>query len=112
MAGAAGLALLDILEKESLIERVAIKGERLGKKLKEKLLPMAHVGDVRGTGFLWGIELVQDKKKQSPFPTLRPGDRTPLESTFRKGIHHLFGYRTCRNPWRCLCGGTAVHYHR
>lgn len=67
VAAAGGLALMDIIENENLLEQVQIKGKRLGKLLKERLLPLDHVGDVRGKGFLWGIEIVKDKQDKTPF---------------------------------------------
>ena len=67
VAAAAGLALIEILEQEKLVQRVKKKGEKLGNLLKKQLLPLAQVGDVRGKGFLWGIEIVKDKKSKMPF---------------------------------------------
>jgi len=85
VAGAAGLALVDILEKESLVERAAVKGERLGRMLRDRLLPLKHVGDVRGTGFLWGIELVRDKKTKTPFPRSDQVTERLWKQLFEKG---------------------------
>ncbi len=31
------------------------------------MLPLKHVGDVRGMGLFWGIELVADKEAKTPF---------------------------------------------
>ncbi len=67
VAAAAGLALIEILEQEKLVQRVKTKGEKLGSLLKKHLLPLAQVGDIRGKGFLWGIEIVKDKKTRMPF---------------------------------------------
>lgn len=67
VAAAAGMALIEILEQEKLVERVKIKGVKLGELLREHLLPLPQVGDVRGKGFLWGIEIVEDKKTKMPF---------------------------------------------
>ncbi len=67
VAAAAGLALFDILEQEKLVQRVKLKGEKLGDLLKKHLLPIPQVGDIRGKGFMWGIEIVTDKKTRQPF---------------------------------------------
>ncbi len=67
VAAAGGLALIEILEQENLVQRVKTKGEKLGDLLKKHLLPLAQVGDVRGKGFFWGIEIVKDKKTRMPF---------------------------------------------
>ena len=36
--------------------------------LRERLGRHPHVGDIRGTGFLWGIEFVADRDRRTPYP--------------------------------------------
>ena len=67
-------ATLDILERERLVERAAAMGEVLGRRL-ERLRAHPHVGDVRGRGLLWGVELVADKATRRPFPRARSARR-------------------------------------
>ncbi len=67
VTAAAGLAVLDILEKEKLVHRVAKMGPNLGKLLIERLADHPNVGHIRGIGFLWGIELVSEKTTLKPF---------------------------------------------
>ncbi len=64
---AAASMVLEILERERLVERAALMGEILGKRLA-RLLEHPNVGDVRGRGLLWAVELVADKATQAPFP--------------------------------------------
>lgn len=40
----------------------------MGKLLKERLGSHPHVGDIRGRGLFWAIELVQDRSTKRPFP--------------------------------------------
>ncbi len=62
---AAALANLAIFEKEKLVERAATMGAYLSKKLQPlKEHPM--VGDIRGVGLMWAIELVKDRKTKQP----------------------------------------------
>ncbi len=68
VACAAGNAVLDILEREDLVARVAREGPRLGEMLSERLGNHPHVGDIRGIGFLWGVEFVADRDSRRPFP--------------------------------------------
>ena len=42
-------------------------GLELEKLLKEKLGAHMHVGDIRGKGLFWGLELVTDKETKEPF---------------------------------------------
>ncbi|MCP4722912.1 MAG: aspartate aminotransferase family protein [Desulfobacteraceae bacterium] len=85
VAAAAGVALIEILEQEKLVERVRIKGKKLGGLLKKHLLPLAQVGDVRGKGFLWGVEIVQDKKTKRPFKRSLKTVEGIWDNLFEKG---------------------------
>jgi len=85
VAAAGGLALFDILDQENLVQRVKTKGEKLGTLLKTHLLPLAQVGDVRGKGFLWGIEIVADKKTRMPFKRSLKITEGLWEALFEKG---------------------------
>lgn len=60
-ACAVALKNIEIIERESLIERSSELGERLLKELAN-LTEHPYVGDVRGLGFLLGIELVENKE--------------------------------------------------
>jgi adenosylmethionine-8-amino-7-oxononanoate aminotransferase len=86
VAAAAGLATIGILEKEKLIERVARLGIDLGLKLKERLGDHPNVADVRGIGFLWGVELVKDKNGNTPFPRHDKVAERVWEALFQKGV--------------------------
>src|SRR5699024_469090 len=62
LACAAGLATFDIFEAENTIERVRDLGERvIAPKLQEMLEKHPSVGEVRGKGLFWAIELVKNK---------------------------------------------------
>ena len=67
VACAVGRRVLAAMRDEKIEERVRSK-EPL---LREALAPLAghaHVNDVRGLGFLWGVELRGDPATGSPFP--------------------------------------------
>ncbi len=57
LACVAGVAGLEILEKENLIEKAAAKGKILNKKIKEIASRSPHVKEVRGKGLFIGIEV-------------------------------------------------------
>lgn len=71
-ACALALKNLEIMEKEALIERGRILGERLLEEMKE-LEAHPYVGDIRSFGFLLGIELVEDKATKEPASAARVG---------------------------------------
>jgi adenosylmethionine-8-amino-7-oxononanoate aminotransferase len=54
---AIGLAVLDILANEGLVQRVAERGPRLRDELEAALSGCELVAEVRGKGFLLGVEL-------------------------------------------------------
>ncbi|MGA2414157.1 MAG: aminotransferase class III-fold pyridoxal phosphate-dependent enzyme [Candidatus Sulfotelmatobacter sp.] len=66
VASAAGLAVLDVLEKERLQENAL----RVGAYLKNKLVALqgSHplLGDVRGMGLFLGVDLVLDRATRAP----------------------------------------------
>lgn len=65
---AAALTNIEILEREKLVERAVAMGEYFSKQV-QILNEHPMVGDIRGTGLLWAIELVKDKKsKEKPAP--------------------------------------------
>ena len=76
VSATAGLTVLDIMEKEGLVERAAKLEKHFFKRGREKLAHHPTVGDIRGKGLLMGIELVKDKQTKEPFdPTLRAANR-------------------------------------
>ena len=63
---AVALANLDIFEREGLNDRVRQQSPALRATL-EKLYDLPIVGDVRGEGYFFGIELVKDKATRQTF---------------------------------------------
>jgi adenosylmethionine-8-amino-7-oxononanoate aminotransferase len=85
-ACAAGLAVQRIIERESLISRVRVRGETLRRELQDALRRFDEVGDVRGRGYLIGIELVQDRATKEPFPAERALSQAIGRRAFEEGL--------------------------
>lgn len=66
VSAAVALANLDIFEREGLNDRVKENAPAFRATL-EKLLDLPIVGDVRGEGYFYGIELVKDKATKETF---------------------------------------------
>ena len=66
VSAAVALENLDIFEEEGLNERVRENSPLFRAEL-EKLLELPIVGDVRGDGYFFGIELVKDKATKATF---------------------------------------------
>jgi len=86
VAATAGLSVIGILERENLVERVGHQGKILGERLKQRLEGLACVADIRGLGFMWGVELVKDKKTLAPFPRKEKVAERVWEDLFQRGI--------------------------
>jgi len=86
VAAAAGLTVVRIFEREQLVERVARLGEILGQKLRTRLQNHPHVADIRGLGFLWGVEFVKDKGTLQPFPRSDKFAERLWQNIFQLGV--------------------------
>ena len=65
---AVGLAVLDYIVRNKLVDRVRERGPRLLEQLREGLSDSRIVGEVRGRGFLLGVELVDPRDGKSFLP--------------------------------------------
>jgi 4-aminobutyrate aminotransferase len=61
VACAAGLAAIEVIESENLLERARILGDYAMNRMREMAREHALIGDVRGLGLLMGMELVKDR---------------------------------------------------
>ncbi|HEX3198883.1 MAG TPA: aspartate aminotransferase family protein [Propionibacteriaceae bacterium] len=66
VACAAALANLDLFEKEDLLGNV-LGNENAFRATLERLLDLPIVGNVRGDGYFWSVELVKDQASKEPF---------------------------------------------
>lgn len=71
VACAAALAVQQVIERDGLLAKVRRDAAFLQQLLTEKLGGHPHVGDIRGRGFFWGIELVQERGSKAPFDPAR-----------------------------------------
>jgi diaminobutyrate-2-oxoglutarate transaminase len=83
LASAAGLAAIEVLEREELAERSA----RLGRWTLERLQQIAEgsrfIGEVRGQGLFIGIEFVRDRQSKEPAPDIL---QALVEACFERGV--------------------------
>ena len=83
LPAAAGLAVLDVIEEEQLVERARERGEYLQRRLRELQGAHEHIGDVRGRGLLVGLELVEDRDSRRPADEL---GATVTAECLRRGL--------------------------
>jgi len=67
VACAVALANLEVFDSEDLLGNVQRNGEWLGDQLRELMARHEIVGDVRGTGYFWALELVADREHKVAF---------------------------------------------
>ena len=68
-ACATTLANIDIIEKEGLAAKAAEDGKYLKSHFDQLAEKCPIIGDIRGIGMLWAIELVADRKTNTPLDT-------------------------------------------
>lgn len=68
VAVAAAHAVLDQMATGKLLERAEHIGRTVAERTAEWKQRLPLVGDVRGLGAMWGIELVRDRERRDPAP--------------------------------------------
>jgi 2,2-dialkylglycine decarboxylase (pyruvate) len=66
LAAAAGLAVLDIVEKERLAERARTLGTEATEWFRDLARRFEVIGDVRGPGLFIGVDFVEDRRTKAP----------------------------------------------
>lgn len=66
LPAAVGLAVLDVVRRDGLVERARTAGARLRDGLLALQERHERVGDVRGRGLMLGLEVVQDRATKAP----------------------------------------------
>ncbi|ADB50536.1 aminotransferase family protein [Conexibacter woesei] len=90
IACAVGCAVIEELESQRLVEQVARRESALRASL-ETLLELDVVGDVRGRGYLFAVELVADRASKRHFdPSLRVAERA-ASTTLEEGAVVYYG---------------------
>jgi taurine--2-oxoglutarate transaminase len=71
MTLAPAVATIHEMTRLGLVERANKIGAYLGEKLKELAPRHLSIGDVRGIGLFWAVELVKNRQTKQPFNTMR-----------------------------------------
>lgn len=93
LACAAGVATVATLREERLVENAAAMGEVLSAGLTDLADDHASVGQLRGLGLLWGLELVRDRETREPLvPYAAKGEAAEPMAALRRaamerGLH-------------------------
>jgi 4-aminobutyrate aminotransferase len=83
VACAAGLAVIDVIRQERLLENATRQGAHLLNRLKEMQRKYPIIGDVRGKGLMVGAEIVKDPDTKEPGSEL---SREIMTKCFKRGL--------------------------
>ena len=68
---AGALAVQRAVQERALLAQVQSRGRALEARLRARFRESAHVGEIRGRGLFWALELVQDRPSKRPFDPKR-----------------------------------------
>jgi adenosylmethionine-8-amino-7-oxononanoate aminotransferase len=86
IACAASLAVQKVIVRDNLLAQVRARGETLSRLLHDAFDSHPHVGDIRGRGLFWGIELVRDKPGKTPFEPITKLHASIKKQAFARGL--------------------------
>jgi 4-aminobutyrate aminotransferase-like enzyme len=66
LQAAVGMAVLDVIERDRLLDNAATVGAVLKQGLRDRMQRCATIGDVRGHGLFLGVEMVTDRESKTP----------------------------------------------
>lgn len=91
-AACAGAAkVLEILRRDSLVERSARQGERLGCALRSRFESHPNIAEVRGRGLLQAIEVVADRGSLEPFAIELGVSNRIVSEALKRGVFFYGG---------------------
>jgi len=84
VACAAALAVQQVIEREHLLANVCARGASLLARLRDRFGNHPHIGDIRGRGLFYAVELVANRETKAPFaPALQLHARVKREGMAR-----------------------------
>lgn len=86
LACAAGLAVVEEIERQNLMANSVAMGHELKLGLIRLQDRFPFIGDVRGMGLLLAIELVADRQTKEPFPPAFKAFDRLTEAAYRRGL--------------------------
>lgn len=67
VAAAGALAVLNVIRDDNLLDNVRQMGGLLEERLRAAFGQHPHIGDIRGRGLFWSVELVRERERKTPF---------------------------------------------
>ena len=85
ISAAAVAAVLNYIEKHHLFENADSQGRLLG-ELLQQIVTIPIVGELRGKGLMWGVEIVADKATKTPFKSEVGAARLITAECMKRGL--------------------------
>jgi taurine--2-oxoglutarate transaminase len=73
LACASAVASIEVFREEGVVENAATQGKYLGQRLRALQEQHPSIGDVRGLGLFWGVELVRNRETREPLVPFNAG---------------------------------------
>lgn len=86
IAAAVGCAVVKEILENDLVSQVRKRGAFLGEQLRKTFGQHPHIGDIRGRGLFWGIEIVADRETKTPFDPSRGLAAKIKKAAFAEGL--------------------------
>ncbi|MCF2872973.1 aspartate aminotransferase family protein [Octadecabacter sp. G9-8] len=86
VAAAAALAVVSEILERDLISQVRARGAYFETQLRKRFGQHPHVGDIRGRGLFWGVEIVKDRASKTPFDPSRGLAGKIKKAAFAEGL--------------------------
>ncbi|MBZ0261721.1 MAG: aspartate aminotransferase family protein [Hyphomicrobiales bacterium] len=86
LACAAGVAVLEVLQEQKLIENASAMGDVLKGELTRLMDRYPFIGDVRGKGLLLAFELVADRTSMDPLPKALNAFTRLVDLAYERGL--------------------------
>jgi len=86
LACAAGLAVLQEVQRQNLVQAAEQQGVKLKAGLQELMSRYEFIGDVRGKGLLLAFEMVSDRHSMKPLPVSLNAHVELVEEAYQRGL--------------------------
>jgi adenosylmethionine-8-amino-7-oxononanoate aminotransferase len=86
LACAAGLAVIDEIERQGMMANALTMGDLLRRRLEALMQRYEIIGDVRGMGLLQAFELVSDREARAPLPKHLDAYDQLVEAAYDEGL--------------------------
>ncbi len=86
IAAAVGVAVIKEMLENDLMTQVNARGAYLEQQLHSRFGQHPHIGDIRGRGLFWGIEIVADRDTKKPFDPARGLAGKIKKAAFAEGL--------------------------